>query len=219
MRIARTLQHLLPIILLAVGFLELAALIPVAFDTLDVGGTAAMLGPSSFLPLSLAVVWAALLPPSGFALAVKAATAAGAVLFAAARVGLTTLWWRDSPGMGWSTGTLALAGSAMGAALTVWAIVDALATRGALAETTATPSTAMPATAQTARVADTTLPGSPTTPARPTSPTAPLAGGEPVMPVRQPPVWQSVSTPWPRRDEADPDGTLIRPPLRHGQHS
>ena len=58
MRNARTVQHLLPIILLALGFLELGALIPVAFDTLDVGGTAAMLGPSAFLPVALGVVWA-----------------------------------------------------------------------------------------------------------------------------------------------------------------
>lgn len=77
--VAKGVQHLLPIALLLVAFLELSAVIPASFDKLDVGGAAAILGPSSFLALSLAVVWAAFLPPSRPALYVKAITAAGAI--------------------------------------------------------------------------------------------------------------------------------------------
>ncbi|MEO7588027.1 MAG: hypothetical protein ABIS84_08365 [Arachnia sp.] len=218
MRNARTVQHLLPIILLALGFVELSAIIPVAFDPLDVGGTAAMLGPSAFLPVSLGVVWAALLPPTGFALAIKAVTAVGAAAFTAIRGVLIGVWWRDSDALGWSTGGLVLAGFLLGLTLAAWAFVDARATRESLRTAPGVPvpaAPARPAAPLTVRTADAVPPSSPTTPTRPTSPASALVGGGAPVPVQQQAAWQSVSTPWPRRDEADPDGTVIRPPRRN----
>ena len=218
MRNARTVQHLLPIILLALGCVELSALIPVAFDTLDVGGTAATLGPSAFLPVSLAVVWAALLPPTGFALAIKSVTAVGAAAFTAIRGVLIGVRWRASDAPGWSTGGLVLAGFLLGLTLAAWALVDARATRASLRIAAGTPVPATPgrpAAPLRGRTADAAPPSSPTTPTRPASSAPALAGGGAPMPARQQPAWQSVSTPWPRRDEADLDGTVIRPPRRN----
>ena len=198
MRVARTMQHLLPLLFLVVGYLELAALMPVPFDTLQLAGTASLLGPASFLPVTLAVVWAALLPGSRFSLAVKVVTSLGAVGFTVARAVLVIVWWMAAEEVGWSTGVLMVAGLLLGVSLSAWAFVDAIAMRGALR----TPTT--PRDAGAAVLPEAGEPESPTTPTRP--------------PAVQPPspVWQSVSTPWPRRDESDPNGTLIRPPAGRG---
>lgn len=46
------------------------------------------------------------------------------------------------------------------------------------------------------------------------SPSTPLSAPHPNRGQPQPGNWATASTPWPRADEADPDGTLIRPPRR-----
>lgn len=208
-RLARGVQHLLPVVLLAVAFLELSALIPVPFDTLDVGGVAALLGPASFLPLSLAVVWAAFLPPTRTGLLVKIVTAVGAAGFVAARIVLTVAWWMEQSGAGagWTTTVLGLSGLLLGSSLLVWSVVDVSATRSALRRPRDEVSPAL-----AAAPVDPVLPASPSTPARPPSPVR--VGPQPPHPSQETPspMWQSVSTPWPRRDESDPNGTLIRPP-------
>ncbi|MDO5735265.1 MAG: hypothetical protein Q4P15_02195 [Propionibacteriaceae bacterium] len=193
-RLARGVQHLLPVVLLLVAFLELSALIPVSFDTLDVGGVAALLGPASFVPVSLAVVWSAFLPPTRTGQLVKVVTAAGATGFVGARLVLTILWWvaaADNGAPGWSTTVLGLAGLLLGIALVVWSVADVAATRTALVGRSVTG-----------------------TPEPAPSPQKSAGMAQPAA-LRTP--WTSVSTPWPRRDENDPEGTLIRPPRPQGQ--
>lgn len=180
---------MLPVVLLLAAILELAAVVPAPMAGSGTGD-AALLGPGAFVPVSLAVVWAALLAPSRPAGYVKALTAAGATGFVVARLALAISWWTGRAGVaepGWTAVVLGLSGLLLGVALMVWSIVDVAATRYALAQPRVSP---LP---EVARV-----------------------DAPPARSAVQP-MWQSVSTPWPRRDETDPDGTLIRPPQSQRQ--
>lgn len=200
MRMASGVQHLLPVVLLVAAILELIAVATVQVDALDVGGAASVLGPSAFLPLSLAVVWAAFLTPSRPALVVKAITAGGAAGFLAARLVLSLAWWTGRTTAGWTASALIFASILLGVALLVWCCVDLVATRAALSATRTL----------------TRSPASPAVSAAESSPSGPPEVRAAAHPPTQP-AWQSVSTPWPRRDESDPDGTVIRPPRRQRQ--
>ncbi len=227
-RFAKGVQHMLPIALMLVALLELMALLPVPLDSLALGGVAAMLGPGSFLAMVIAVLWAAFLPPSRSALLVKAATAVGSVAVVVTKLVLVLLWWTGHSGggpVGWSAVLLVLTGLVLGVVMLVWSVVDLSATRSVLAQQT---SSGIPA--QSASAAPSDPPVRSATPARPPSPVTTVSASTPTrqsspesapeQQIRHPrpqapsSQWRSVSTPWPRRDEADPDGTIIRSPRR-----
>ncbi len=206
----RVAYYILPIAALLVAFLELAALMPVPLDSLDASGIAFLLGPVSYLSVVLAVAWVVFLPALSSALTTKLLTLLGVVAVTGGKVALTAGWWLDGTGSpGWSAAVLMVSGGLLGAVLCAWSAVDVLATRTVLAR--GEPSPTMFSIVESP---DQELPTSPVTPIRVPSPLEHRVPTGPGGDAEPPPRWQSVSTPWPRRDESDPEGTLIRPPRK-----
>lgn len=233
-------QHALPLVFLTLGVLELGGIVysMVAADPL---GIAAAGGPTAFVPVTLAVVFATLLRPSRRSITVKGATAVGAMLFFLVRVGLVAgiaLTATDSVSLGTVLGVVS--GIVLGLTLAAWAAMEFLAARlevrGGNVPGTAHspvapasgPSPSTPPAPAPAAVAEpdpdtarTHISGRRPRPVNPAVPVAPHPASAPT-PAARPlerraagaVAWHRGSTPWPRKNEEDPDGTLLRPPRR-----
>lgn len=190
-----------PLVFLTLGVLEALAMGISLVSEPSTAGFAAAAGASSFVPVTVAVVFATLLPASPRARSVKGAVAVVALAFAVARVILLVLVFAGggaARALPLASGLGAVIGTVVGIALAAWAIVDH---RQAVPVPAAVTPEAVPEAA----------PASPATPsvARDHRPLRPVpAAGAPVT------EWHRGTTPWPRKDEDDPEGTLIRPPRR-----
>lgn len=239
-------QHALPLVFLTLGVLELGGIVYslVAADPL---GIAAAGGPTAFVPVTLAVVFATLLRPSRRSVTVKGATAVGAMLFFLVRVGLVvgiSLSAPDAVSLGTVLGVVS--GIVLGLTLAAWAAMEFVAARlevrrgnvpgGAQSPVapasgpspSASPVSAPLRTAAPAAVAEpdpdtarTHISGRRPRPVSPAVPVAPHPASAPTPaagPVERRAAgavaWHRGSTPWPRKNEEDPDGTLLRPPRR-----
>ncbi|GAB3820221.1 hypothetical protein GCM10028820_25620 [Tessaracoccus terricola] len=229
-------QHALPLVFLTLGVLELGGII-YSLVAADPMGIAAAGGPTAFVPVTLAVVFATLLRPSRRSVTVKGATAVGALVFFLVRIGLVAgivLTDTDAVSLGAVLGVVS--GIVLGLTLAAWAAMEFVAARLQVRQG--------PAPASRPSPAEAALPPSPASPPvrpveadpgtvrthlsgrlpRPVNPAVPAAP-HPVSaatPAAGPPerratgavAWHRGSTPWPRKNEDDPDGTLLRPPRR-----
>lgn len=239
-------QLALPLVLLTLGVLELGGLVH-SLVSADPVGIAAAGGPSTFVPVTLAVVFATLLRPSARSVTVKGATAIGALVFFVVRIGLVVgiaLTDTDAVALGAVLGVVS--GIVLGLALAAWSAMEFVAARlevqgsevPASAPSPVAPTSPNPAPSPVTRTSP--AEPAPTTPAapdpasvrthlsgrrsRPVNPSVPAAPRpmSAVTPAAGPPerrsagamAWHRGSTPWPRKNEDDPDGTLLRPPRR-----
>lgn len=193
-------QLALPLVLATLGVLELLAIGLGLVATPTPGALAAAAGPSSFVGVTLAVVFATLLPRTARGRFVRGVTAAVAAGFAVARIAV--LVWLLLSGsaaraLDLPMGLGAIVGVVLGLALATWAAIEFVG---------AHPPAPAPASKPLHQTPSATTPTPAPTPAPIPSPAAPQPAANPQ--------WHRGSTPWPRAVEEDPEGTLIRPPRR-----
>lgn len=194
-----------PMVLLVFGAVELVAGLLTVLADPSAQSAAELNVPAFLLPVTIAVVlstvqstrWSRMLVAAGAAVALVARVGLGVASFALTGAGDLSA----------SASLLSTAGLGTGLAVTAVA-VRALFVHRDLAEEPATPAHG--------GVVPTPTPAHPNRPGaqpRPASPTTPVNPGGPSRPPRES-RWSTATTPWPRADESDPDGTLIRPPHR-----
>src|SRR5690606_3363779 len=218
-------QHALPLVFLTLGVLELGGIIHFLVAA-DPTGIAAAGGPTAFVPVTLAVVFATLLRPSARSVTVKGATAVGASVFSLVRVGLVAgIVLTDTGAVSLGAVLGGVSGIVLGLPPAAWAAMEVGAARLEVRRASrpvSGPSPALaPSPAPAPEAVSTHLSGSLPRPVSPSVPAAPhpVSG---VTPAAGPPerratgavAWHRGSTPWPRKNEDDPDGTLLRPPRR-----
>lgn len=195
-----------PVTLLAAGIVELVVTIIVVTTNPSAWTLTAMNLPSSFLPVTLAVVFATVVPGGKW---LRSVIAIAAIAFAGVRLGLVVALFASRPDAGeWllgvvsgshttqvSLGISVVTGSLMGLALAAWACLEWL----------------QPVFTRTPARHTAASPGRPAA-----APPTPRSTPGPVIRTHQAPTpaaqWRDSATPWPRRVEEDADGTLIRPP-------
>lgn len=193
-------------ILLAAGIAEIAGSIVALAD----GGSSIITSlsqPTALFPLTLVVLIAGL---GGRRQRIAALCAASGGFIV--RVVLASLLMVPGWGLGLTQYLTVTAGLLTGAGLFTLALVPVLRNRD-LADDAVTARTIAPANHTSAH------PGAVAMPARagetvPVSPVTPIDHSRHLPATRDPARWATASTPWPRADETDPDGTLIRPPRR-----
>lgn len=234
-------QRALPLVLLTLGVLELGAAVFTTVRVMDVPAVVASAGPGGLVPVTLAVVFATLLRADRRALPVKGVTAAGAAFFALARIVLVATVASATPGLAIAQVLTLVSGTVMGVVLAGWAAVEYRTSLAAVRDAS-TPVPRPESSTTAAPVSPTRPPASATSAgalhpvsaasagvqgpsrelaARPHAP-VPRSAATPVV-VSRPGqnahnatalAWRRGSTPWPRKNEDDPDGTVIRPPRR-----
>lgn len=224
-------QLALPLVLLTLGVLELGAVGLTVVRAADATGIALAAGPGALVPVTLAVVFATLLRPTPRAVRVRAITAVGAAVFLVARVGLVAAAVL-SGGPAVSAGSMlgAASGVVLGLSLAVWSAIESRAAQLGLRPVAAPLTRERPAT-EPARPLPVDVPSPQTitspgprprvTAPRPRAALTPHPVSQATPPARFPErtnpgavPWHRGSTPWPRSNEDDPDGTLLRPPRR-----
>lgn len=236
-------QRALPLVLCTLGVLELGAVVFGPGVRLDPSGILAVVGPGGFVPVTLAVVFATLLRASAATLLIKATTAVAAGFFVAARVGLAVALVTSGAPLGVGDLLTLVSGTVLGLALALWSAIEYRAAQLLVIEvarlregdpvdlrepdTMPSPApapvaspTAPPAPAPAGLVHEAAMPLSAPTPTTVIRPAAPRAARQPSLTPTTAPaspaasLWHRGSTPWPRMNEDDPDGTLLRPPRR-----
>lgn len=244
-RMLQTAQRGLPLVLCTLGVLELGAVVFGPGVRLDPAGILAGVGPGAFVPVTLAVVFATLLRASADTLMVKAATAVASGVFLAARAGLAVVLVMSGADLGVAELLTLVSGTVLGLALAIWSAIEfraaqllvaAEAARGREGDARYLPEPEIMSPPSPSPVASPTRPRAPA-PAGPAhGSSAPASAPTPTTVIRPAlpgsalqassvrstspasaaaSLWHRGSTPWPRRNEEDPDGTLLRPPRRH----
>lgn len=198
----------LPLVLLLFGAVELVAAVLTVVES-PTAVTAAEVGAPQFL---LAVTVAALFGALESTRSTRLLIAGGAVAALVARIVLTICTFAlGGPELTASQSLLSTAGLGLGIAIAALAVRGLVLNRD-LATTVPQDAQPAPATGVPAGMGAPTrdlLTGMQPDPTSPSTPVNPGALGQP-----QRGVWSTATTPWPRADEDDPDGTLIRPPRR-----
>lgn len=214
----------IPLVLLAAGIVELIITIMVVTQNPSAWTLTAMNLPSSFLPVTLAVVFATF-APAGKGL--RAIIAIAAIAFAGVRLGLVVALFATRPDANqWllgvvsgsqtnqiSLGISVVTGSLLGLALAAWAcfeLIQPAVSRSSAQRSPTSRSSAQQHAASQPPAQRQERPGH-------VKQAPPPARHRPVVdaPSRETP-WSEGATPWPRRVEEDSDGTLIRPPRSSG---
>lgn len=193
------------VVLLGAGAAELLAYTLAALSQPTAQSVLGANAPHAFLPVALAVAL------TGGTRFTRIAGLAGAFVALVARalfLGLSFLPAFRFAELPVSSLLLQLAGVGLGLGVFVAALVRVLKHRDL---SVASPHGAPAAPAQHSAVAP-TAPISPTGPARPSSPATPVDA--PRAQAQRSGAWATAGTPWPRANEDDPNGTLIRPPRR-----
>ncbi|MCC2592354.1 hypothetical protein LKO27_02805 [Tessaracoccus sp. OS52] len=226
-------QRALPLVLLTLGVIELGAVLGSVVVGAEPPDPAAVAGPGAFVPVTLAVVFATLLRANRSALPVKAVTAVGAASFALVRIGLVAITAAGGAATGIEEVLGAVSGVVLGLTIAAWAAVESHTARVRVRAVhsqhqvvpvppptqpvTATGAGAQPASPAPHPSPATARPAAPrplqVRSVQPLSQVTPPSRGAPFRGVAAV-AWQRGSTPWPRKDEDDPDGTLLRPPRR-----
>lgn len=192
----------IPLVLLAAGIVELVITIHVVTRTPSAWTLTAMNLPSSFLPITLAVIFATFVPAGKV---VRAVIAIAAIGFAGVRLGLVvTLFVARPDADQWllgvvpgsqanqiSLGISVVTGTLMGLALAMWSCLEWV----------------RPAFMRRIRTTQSETPVRPAPVRQPLHPES-----RPHRDLASTATWHESATPWPRRVEEDSDGTLIRPP-------
>ena len=188
----------MPLVMLVVGAIDLLATVAGAVIERTAPVAASLNLPASLLPVTMAVVFASIAGGRRTRIAV----AFGAFVALVARIGLT-IGTFALPGEVSSTAMLqSVAGLGLGIVVLAWSVRELLVNKDL--------HSAQPALAP-APPAPTSATPPPAPHSGPTSPATPVA----VAPMKRPAgPWATATTPWPRANEDDPNGTLIRPPRR-----
>lgn len=200
----------LPLVLLLFGAVELVAAALTVLESPTAATAAAVGEPQFLLAVTVAVVFGALESTRSTRLLI----AGGAVAALLARIVLTICTFAlGGPELTASQSLLNTAGLGLGIAIAAWAVRGLVLNRDLASVTVAPqPAPAGPRPGAPAGMGEPTR--SPMTGAEPhpTSPSTPVNPG--LRGPQHPGSWSTATTPWPRADEDDPDGTLIRPPRR-----
>lgn len=236
-------QLALPLVLVTLGVLELGAAVFTTVRVMDLPAVVATAGPGGLMPVTLAVVFVTLLPPARRALPVRGVIAAGAAVFALARIILVTAVASTAPGLSMAQVLTLVSGTVLGLVLAGWAVAGHRAAVTAVwtglddvpspaSTSVPTPSPVPSASASSAGLRHPTSAPRPNmehgAPARTSAPNGrphapvPRSAATPAVVARPGQnghnatalAWRRGSTPWPRKNEDDSDGTVIRPPRR-----
>lgn len=204
-------QHALPLVLLTLGVLELGGIV-FSLVAADPTGIADAGGPTAFVPVTLAVVFATLLRPSRRSVTVKGATAIGALVFLLVRIGLVVgIALTDTAAVSLGAVLGVVSGTVLGLTLAAWAAMEFVAAR--LEVRRAAAPVSGPSPVPTPSPVPVVRPDPRVVRDHPASAATP-AVGPPERRATGAVAWHRGSTPWPRKNEDDPDGTLLRPPRR-----
>lgn len=210
-------QRGLPLVFLTLGVLEFAAVVFTSVRSMEVPEVVQAIGPAGFIPVTMAVVFATLLPSERSSVHYKATAAVGAGFFAGARLALLVLVATSAESLSIQQLLVMISGVVMGLGLVAWELTDykLAAAKARSARRSARP--------QARPVAEPLSPVEPPRPVREAPrmvvrPTVQVPRPGHASDVESPEVsaaqWRKGTTPWPRKNEDDPDGTLLRPPRR-----
>lgn len=220
-------QRGLPLVFLTLGVLEFAAVVFTSVRTMEVPEVIAAIGPAGFIPVTMAVVFATLLPAERSSVPHKATAAVGAAFFAGARIALLVLVATSADALTIQQLLVMISGAVMGIGLLAWQLTDyklavkaPASRRGGRRPADGSPNFQPEPRPEPVAVAQSPVePPHPVREAprmvvRPTAPVPRVGGSVAESPEASAAKWHKGTTPWPRKNEEDPDGTLLRPPRR-----
>lgn len=176
------------VLLILLGLAELSSVAVMLAGSLSAARIVGYGAATAFLPITVAVILAAVSPPGRLVRGIVAVITIG---FAGVRIGIAAvLLWLEPELQRWIRGDSPFIGAVLGIALAVWASAElARPVRSRVSVSVSSPELAPDITAEPHQKDPTINP--------------PPAGS-----------WSHGLTPWPRAEETDPDGTLIRPRRR-----